>query len=275
MRRRLALTLTFAAIACGSPNPTENRTDATPDLAVFDGALAPNAAARIAHGRRLADVLGCTGCHGSALQGQRFYELYASNLTRELPNYSDAQLERLLRDGVHPTGRDIWGMPSQIFQHLSEADLAALIAYLRTLRPAGPPTQPRLPFEPETQQMIAEGKIMPAAEWVRSERSMAPVDLGPTYALGRYITMVTCAECHGPSLEGDEAGTPDLNVVSAYAREPFETLMTGGVPIGGRQLRLMGMVARERFSRMTRRERDALYLYLRARAEPSLPDRGP
>src|SRR3990170_7292583 len=122
----------------------------------------------------MTEVLGCTGCHGAELQGQRFYELYASNLTREIPKYNDTQFEQLMRLGEHPTGREVWGMPSEIFQHLSDPELAALLAYLRSLPPAGQPTQPRLPFEEETKKLIAKGELKPAADFVREEKSLAP-----------------------------------------------------------------------------------------------------
>jgi mono/diheme cytochrome c family protein len=234
----------------------------------FDGAAVTQASAKVAHGDRLMSVLGCRGCHTASLQGQQFYELYASNLTREVPKYSDDQLRQLIRRGVHPAGREVWGMPSEIFQHLSDADLAASIAYLRTLEPAGAPTGKPLPFEPEIKKLIAEGKLMPAAQWVRKAKSELPADAGEQRALGRYITMVTCAECHGPKLKGTPGDTPDLVVASAYSREEFEKLMTTGVPTGGRKLKeLMADVSKNRFSRLTRHERDVLYAYLKARAE--------
>lgn len=255
--------LMLAIAGCGSPAAEQPE----PPPVAFAGALLVDASSRVAHGKRIADVLGCTGCHGSELQGKRFYELYASNLTRDMPGYSDAQFRQLLLEGVHPTGRDIWGMPSEVFQHLSEPDMGALIAYLRSLKPAGEPTQPHLPFEPETKQMIADGILMPADQWVRKTRSTKPVNLGATHALGRYMTMVTCAECHGADLAGDTGGAPDLIVASAYTREEFETLMTKGVAPGQRELKLMAVVSRERFSQMTRKERDALHAYLKARAE--------
>ena len=43
--------------------------------------------------------------------------LYASNLTVEVPEYSDAQLDGMIRHGVHPERKTVWGMPSEIFQH--------------------------------------------------------------------------------------------------------------------------------------------------------------
>jgi mono/diheme cytochrome c family protein len=102
---------------------------------------------------------------------------------------------------------------------------------------------------------------------VKETKGKTPIDLGEGHALGRYITMVTCAECHGPQLKGYEKDTPDLIVAGAYSRAEFETLMTKGIPNGPRKLDLMALVAQGRFSRMTVAERDALYAYLKARAE--------
>ena len=266
--RRLLLAMLMATTACDSSRTAEeSRAPAEPPPLTFDGAIVQDAAAKLAHGERLTRVLGCTGCHGRDLQGRRFYELYASNLTRDVPMYNDAELERLLRAGVHPSGRDLWGMPSELFQHLSAPDMAGLIAHLRTLPPDGKPTQPPLPFEPETKKLIAAGVLKPAAAFVRESKGIAPVDLGPTHVLGRYITRVTCAECHGPELKGNPRDTPDLVVAGGYTREQFETLMTSGKPVGGRKLRLMDIVAPERFAKLTPHERDALYAYLKARAD--------
>jgi len=234
----------------------------------FEGAQVDTKTARIAHGERLTHVLGCRGCHGQGLQGQRFYELYASNLTRDVPNYSDIQLDRLIRHGERIDHRDLWGMPSPVFQHLSEADFAALTAYLRSLRPGGGPDQARLPWEPDAAALIAKGELKPAAQSVLDVRSKEPRDLGPGYALGRYITMTTCAECHGPELKGHEGETPDLIVAGGYTRPEFDRLITQGIPSGGRKIRaMMSGVALERFSHLTRPERDALYAYLKERAE--------
>ena len=247
----------------------QSKPPAKPPEINFDGARAIGAAAQLAHGERLTHALGCRGCHGEKLGGHRFYEAYASNLTRDVSTYNDAEIERVLRTGVPHDGRDLWGMPSEIFQHLSAADMAALIVYLRTLKPSGPPDQPLLPFGKEARELIAKGELKPAAVFVREEGKKAPADVGPQYALGRYITMVTCAECHGPELNGDEGFSPNLVVAGGYTREEFETLLTKGIPSGGRKLKneLMSEVAKERFSHFTPHERDALYAYLKARAE--------
>ena len=244
----------------------------------FDGAQVTDAAAMRAHGERLIHVLGCTGCHGVHLEGTFFTKdepqygpLYASNLSVELPAFSDTQIEDVLRKGMHPQRRTVWGMPSEIFQHLSAADMAALIAYLRSIKPVGkklPPPQ----FSAQDKKDIAGGLYKPAVTGVRETKDVYPVDAGPQYVLGRYIASVTCAECHGSKLEGAPGAKPgqppNLIVAGGYTRDQFETLITKGIPVGERKLNpMMSGVAQTRFTHLTPHERDALYAYLKARAE--------
>src|SRR5437763_3339892 len=80
----------------------------------FDGAQVTGAAAVRAHGERLTHVLGCTGCHGAHLEGTFFTKdelqygpLYASNLTVQVAKFTDAQLESILRTGVHPERKTV------------------------------------------------------------------------------------------------------------------------------------------------------------------------
>lgn len=243
----------------------------------FDGAGQPGTVDRIAHGDRLTRVLGCRGCHGADLQGQKWDDdpseygvMWASNLTRAVPLMSNVQLEALLRHGVHPVRKDLWVMPSQMFQHLSAPDVAALLALLRTLPPAGalspPPVQ-----GPRALAEIANGIGKPAATLVREFKGVLPADAGPGHALGRYIASVTCAECHGMTLEGDRSGsdvTPNLIAAAAYSSQEFDHFIRTGETPGGRPINhLMVQVAKSRFSYLTARERQALYGYLQARAE--------
>jgi cytochrome c553 len=252
-----------------------DRQPRTPQAIAFDGAEVTNAAAQVAHGKRLTYVLGCSDCHGAGFEGSfftrdhpQFGPLYASNLTIEAPKFTDAQLESLLRTGVHPQRGTVWGMPSQLFQNLSAADMKAVIAYLRTLRPTGKPT-PLPQFSVLDRKDIAAGNYKPAVQMVKDFKAAQAIDLGPKYALGRYIASVTCEECHGSKLEGDAMGKrPDLVVAGAYSRAEFDRLITQGIPTGGRTLKpMMSGVARNRFSHLTPHERDALYAYLKARSE--------
>jgi cytochrome c553 len=243
----------------------------------FDGALSSDQTALVTHGERLTHVLGCTGCHGAHLEGTfltkdepQYGPLYGSNLTVEVREYSDAQLDGIIRHGTHPERKTVWAMPSQIFQHLSDPDFKALLAYLRTLKPQGTKL-PAPQFSVQDRKDIAAGLYKPAAQMVRESRQVLPVDLGASHALGRYITEVTCAECHGPKLEGDPHAPmgriPNLIVAGGYSRAEFERLMTQGIASGDRKINpVMSGVARTRFSHFTPHERDALYAYLKARA---------
>ena len=258
------LLLAVALAACG-PAQQAAAPDEPPPIA-FDGSLVTQASAKLTQGERLTWVLGCRGCHDKALVGKDFYGVPSANLTRDIHKLSDAQFIRALREGQRTDKRDMWAMPSEIFQHLGDPDMSALLGFLRTLKRAGEPTPPLPPFDAKTRKEIASGKLKTAAQWVAETKDKTPVDLGEVHALGRYITMVTCAECHGSQLEGG-GDTPNLIIAGAYSREEFETLLTKGVPNGPRKLDLMAMVAKNRFSRMTRNERDAVYAYLKARAE--------
>ena len=271
----IALLLTVAAC---SKVPEKASAAKSPEIA-FDGAQVQAAAALVAHGDRLTQVLGCKGCHTPRLTGQNIFDdapqygvMYAPNLTQFVPRHSDTQIEAVLRRGIEPTRKDLWGMPSSVFQNLSASDMRALLAYLRSLAPAGKPSPPPRLSALAKKQFIDTGQVKPEAQAVAEARLKQSVDLGPRYAFGRYITSVTCAECHGSDLSGTKDVEPGLNspnliVVGGYTHGDFERLMTTGVPVGGRKLRLMGEVATHRFTKMTPHERDALYAYLKARAE--------
>src|SRR4051794_15216692 len=83
--RNWGIAILLLATACQQQKPPARAAQIT-----FDGAEVTTAAAKIAHGERLSWTLGCRGCHREKLEGGSFYERYASNLTRELPKYSDA-----------------------------------------------------------------------------------------------------------------------------------------------------------------------------------------
>ena len=281
MRAR-SIALLLAVAACSKV--PENHSAAKPPEMSFDGAQVTNASAQVAHGARLTQVLGCTGCHTPALTGQnifaddpQFGAVYAPNLTQFVPRHSDKQIEAILRTGIEPARKDLWGMPSSTFQNLSPGDMAALIAYLRSLKPSGEPSPPPRISALAKKQFIDTGQVRPEAQFVAEAKLKPSLDLGSRYALGRYITSVTCAECHGSDLKGTKDVEPGLNspnliVVGGYTRADFERLMTTGVPVGGRKLRLMDQVATHRFTKMTPHERDALYAYLKARADQPAAD---
>src|SRR5439155_6992850 len=114
-----------------------------PAQLTYEGADYKTDAQKIAHGKRLADIVGCTDCHRANLEGGNVGgkpengPMYAPNITLLLGKYSDAELEKLIRHGAPRDGREFWFMPVESYQFLSDADLAALVAYLRIVKPGG------------------------------------------------------------------------------------------------------------------------------------------
>ena len=277
MKRVFVAVLACAVAALQACGGTERKAAEASPLqfeAPADPKMSP-AAATLRHGERLAAVLGCSGCHGKDLTGHAWSEdpreaiLFTSNLTRAVPDYDDKALERAIREGVRNDGSPLWVMPSDIFTHLSAADMAALIAHLRRIAPKGEP-HPRIRIGPEGRRMIAAGEIKPADAMAREHRDVAPPRLDGRHDWARYMVRATCSECHGLELKGDPPGetepSPDLAVAGTYSREEFRRLLRTGKPTGGRKLGLMEEVALGRFVHLTDREVDAIHDYLKARA---------
>lgn len=281
MRVTYVLLVVASLSACndrptGKPGAGEPVAQVTPAALSFDGASGDAATVR-AHGERLSHILGCRGCHLPTLEGQWFNEdtpemgkIYASNLTRALPSMSDSQLETLLRDGTHPTRGDMWIMPSEVFQRLSDADMTALIAHLRTIKPSGDPTPPPRLSE-MARKAVASGKLKPVAAYVAEYKAKTLPDLGPRHAWGRYLAGATCAECHGPDLTGvpdftPGVSTPDLDIAGAYSDAELARLISTGKGKTPRDLGLMSIVGKSHFSYLTPRERAAVVAYVKARA---------
>lgn len=237
----------------------------------FEGADYKDEAAKIAHGKRLAIILDCTGCHGSNFQGTNLTDdpkdraMYAPNITLLLAKYSDAGLDKLIRQGVPQDGREFWFMPVESYQFLSEADVAAIIAYFRTFEPAGEP-KPAFEKNRAFEKDIAAGLIGNAQAQIAKYRNDQSADMGPQHAWGRYLVETTCTQCHNNALQGWENFTPDLDVAGAYAMEELETLLTTGKGKSKPDLGMMTRMGRDHFSKFTPRERQAVIAYVQARA---------
>src|SRR4026207_1501740 len=151
MRCFLTGMLMLAAAGCTTRDGEPRKAEPTvvPTAVAFDGADYENQAAKPAHGKRIAPLFAGAACHGADYSGNDFGAaipivkgLWASNISLAIPAMSDAALERLLREGVHPD-REIYLMPSKQTQFLSEPDMAALIGLPRTIPPARRQRPPR------------------------------------------------------------------------------------------------------------------------------------
>jgi mono/diheme cytochrome c family protein len=257
MRRLATGMLMLAAVGCTARDAELRKADATVASAAvaFDGADYENQAAKIAHGKRLATTLfGCNSCHGADYSGSDFGAvfpivkgLWASNISRVIPAMSDGALERLLREGVHPD-REIYVMPSKQTQFLSERDMAALIAYLRTIPPVGEATPVPPPgFEeavtvrlPDDYWLtLLEGEkhnYHNAAEEVVYYAAHQPPDLGQELARGRMIASSICSTCHGAALDGLGEPAGDIQGALAYDDAAFDRLLTESIDRTGKRV---------------------------------------
>ena len=241
----------------------------TYDLPLSSIAL-PTDSIPLTEGQRLATVRGCyNGCHGVRLDGGVFIDqpllarLVAPNLTRVVAQYTDAELERVIRRGVRRNGRSTLGMPSSMFYHLSDQDLGAIIAFLRSAPVTeGPATE--ISLGPLARLGLVLGKYHPQAELIdHNAPRLAVRDTSDHITLGKYLALTSCTECHGLDLQGNPDGpTPNLGIAATYSEEDFARLMRTGMALGDRELRLMSDVARGRFSHLTAGEIKALHTYL-------------
>jgi len=228
----------------------------------------------VERGQHLATVMGCTSCHGHDLSGHLFQEdarmaiAWSTNLSRLLPTWSDAQVETTLRTGRRPDGSALWFMPTFSQQQLTPDDMRALVAWLRSVPPAGE-AHPPIRRGPQFESAIAQGYRDSAAqaEHVAARR---PPELGTGLQRGRYLAILACAECHGPDLKGARdphpGDPPDLAIAAAYSAAEFAALLKTGVTRAGRPAAEMSTEAPKRLSVLGADEVDAIHRYLKARA---------
>jgi mono/diheme cytochrome c family protein len=166
----------------------------------------------IAEGEHLAVIRGCTDCHGPGLGGSAVIEdavlgrIYAANLTAGEggigARYSDAELARAIRHGVARDGRGLFVMPSAEYAHLSDADVNALVAFIRSLPPVDQGVPPvRLTLF--ARLLFLTGQLPPlAAEIIDHQASRsAPPEPAADAAYGEYLA-ISCTGCHGPDYAG-------------------------------------------------------------------------
>lgn len=264
-----ALTLVLLGVG-GVYGLSSMKLEARPELPT-EAATVRSEVGDVVRGDHLTHVLGCRRCHGRDLGGRIFVDhpmfgrLIAPNLTRIRSEYTDADFVRLLRHGVRPDGTGVLpAMPAQAFTHLSLADLAAIMAYVRSVAPVAdslPSTRLALPLR----GMIVFGVLQMVPDLIDHERvAPASTPSGDPVRLGEYLARSICTECHGPDLKGQDRLmiTPHLAVAASYPPEEFHKLLRTGLGLGNRELGAMTNAAL-RFSHFTDEEIDALHAYLK------------
>lgn len=235
---------------------------------------------QLADAERTGRVLGCFSCHGAGLRGNKMFDepnvgtIWAPNLTLVAAHASDEQLARAIRQGIGVDGRSLFVMPSETFQHLSDQEVAALIAMVRSQPHVGGAT-PHNSYGPIGRLGVVMGKFKTAPALVADYSTMEPARVGAQYEGGRRLATLYCSSCHSADLTGKEVKpgevSPDLTIAGAYDPEAFKTLLRTGKPASGKTLPMMGTVAKSDLSHMTDQEIEQLHAYLVARGQAVTP----
>jgi len=152
-------------------------------------------------------------CHNSGLSGKIFLDvppflIVAPNLTRGAggvgASLSDTDIIRAVRDGVAPDGRALLVMPAEDFAYLSDADLADIVAFVKSVPPVDNPL-PTSNVRP-LGRILAGAGLLPPPPAAVIDHSMVHVATMPpavTVEYGHYMAQVgSCVACHGAGLSG-------------------------------------------------------------------------
>jgi mono/diheme cytochrome c family protein len=231
----------------------------------------PSDSASLARGEHVAR-LSCYGCHRERLEGGVMFDepgvarIVTPNVIQQIRNYTDAGLAGYLRYGVKRDGTSGVVMPPPGFYHMSDADLAAVIAYLRRQPLATTPPLPRTSIGPLGRLGVVIGQFRTAINDIDTTASRVGGD--PAHRStrkGEYLARMVCANCHGSRLDGNPAThAPALAQAVGYSLDQFTTLLREGKPNSDKTLTLMGEAARAELRHLTNDEIAAVFAYLRS-----------
>lgn len=229
-------------------------------------------------------VAGCDVCHGTDLGGMTLLEeplimsLYGPNLTAGEggvgARFSDLDWERALRHGVDTDGKPLILMPAQNFRWLTDEDLGAIVAYLRSLRPVDNAVP-----EPVLGPMgyllaLTEPAFLPAELFDHSERASLVAEPGVTAEYGAYLVAIgTCRDCHGEDLNGRELPLPDEpparnltpgGELIGWTNEDFIGTIRTGITPSGHELREPMASVLKTLRRQSDEELTAIFFYLQS-----------
>lgn len=151
-------------------------------------------------------IAGCGNCHtplgpdgpvagmelaGRLVEKNEAFTAIAPNIspTSRIAGWTDADLGRAIREGIRPDGSLIGPpMPFAMYRGLSDEDLSAIVAFLRTI--------PAVENDPGTSQYNVP---LPPAYGPPVE-SVASIPRGVTVEYGEYLAgpVAHCMECHSP-----------------------------------------------------------------------------
>lgn len=207
------------------------------------------------------------------------FKVTASNITPDketgIGGWSDADIKKLLRKGVRPNGTDVAPiMPTGFYEIVTERDMDAIVAYLRTLKPI------KNQVPDPVYRFPAPRQVFPGAEKPYTEAM-----LKDKVKNGFYLaTIGHCMECHTPLEKGHhdwaKTGTGGMEFpgpwgksvspnitqsktkgIGAWSDAEIKRAITQGVSKDGS--RLKPPMGYHYYAQMTASDLDAIVAYLR------------
>ena len=274
------LLLLMIAVAVTGKVLGERKHARTVSVAVQPVAWATEPAA-LERGNYLFRSRGCAECHGKNGGGREFIHdgngmrVSGPNITLggATSQYTAEDWVRILRHGVRANGRTALVMPAEDFASFTDADVAALVGYVRTLPPLqGGATVMELPLP--VLALYGFGAIQDAYEKIDHTAAPAqPVEAAINVQHGAYVANM-CIGCHGPGFSGGTipGGPPDwppaANLTpganSALSRYPdvnsFVSMLRSGKRPDGVAIKVMPF---ESLRELNDTDVQALYAYLK------------
>lgn len=173
----------------------------------------------IERGRALMNgIVACGNCHtpqtpngpdnsrelagGPPIVEPGVFKAFAPNITPDMETgigaWTDAEIIRAIREGKRRDGSTMGPpMPYGLYRHVSDEDMAAIVAYLRSVPPVrseSPKSEYSFPLPPA---------------WVPPAAPVAPISKDDPVAYGAYLAgpLGHCIECHSTP---NEKGQPDI-----------------------------------------------------------------
>ena len=237
--------------------------------------------ASLARGKYLFQSRGCGECHGDNGAGKLLIDdpgglrVWTPNITTgpgsAVAKYTETDWVRTIRHGVKPDRHPIMIMPCEDYNRFTDADVAAIVAYVRRL-PAVQGEIGRVEMPLVVKALYAADVIPDAPQRIDHTLPPAkPVAEGPTPEHGAYVANM-CKGCHGETFHGgkipgsppDWPPAPDLTASATYAAydsvDRFRAMLKSGKRSNGEAIKVMPFPS---LAALNDTDVEALYAYLR------------
>ena len=276
----------------------------------------PTDSAALERGKHIFRFRGCEACHSGGgslhltndahlnlpaqdlpnMEGNVYLDdpavgrVIASNLTSGSGGvggtYTDQDWAHAIRHGIRPDRTPLLFMPATEFYFLSDEDLGAVIAYVKS----APPVDNELPVSTLSWIGRVVMTLIPAITFIPAEMIAheaprpVPPETGITPEYGEYLTY-SCKVCHGPTMSGGPIpGFPsswppapnltfgDGSALSSWTEEGFINTIRTGLTPEGREVRADYMPWGS-YTFMSDDEMKAVWVYLQSLPKLELGNR--